>query len=212
VSLWFLLGTTFVPESDGFALNPRSSFPSVAHTARARYLSPIKFRNPTFATKMNLGTAKPSDIGIGKAPPPGVHAIYDSSNTFVEGELVVVKRVDGGTCFGRIESAATEGGSEYLICVDETNGKFRKEDPLQIGKLLKKNPVFDHEATYSPPASMHGAHISTMDEYSRLYRQSLDDPQAFWSDISSQFHWETKWHTLNKVNFDTTKGPVSIEW
>ncbi len=99
-----------------------------------------------------------------------------------------------------------------MICVDETNGKFRKEDPLQIGKLLKKNPVFDHEATYSPPASMHGAHISTMDEYSRLYRQSLDDPQAFWSDISSQFHWETKWHTLNKVNFDTTKGPVSIEW
>jgi len=36
--------------------------------------------------------------------------------------------------------------------------------------------------------------------------------QAFWSKISDEFHWEKRWDTLNDVNFDNAKGPVSIKW
>lgn len=30
--------------------------------------------------------------------------------------------------------------------------------------------------------------------------------------VSQDFHWHKKWDTLEKTNFDKTKGPVSIEW
>lgn len=169
-------------------------------------------RGVQFAPKMNLGTVKPSELGIGKATPSTLHVVYDSSSTFVDGEIVVVKRGDGAPCFGRIEPNGKTQEGKYLVCVDETNGKFVKEAPVSIGKIPKKSPVFDHEAAFAPPATVHQAHINSFDEYTRLYRQSLDDPVAFWSVISDNFHWETRWHTLNKVNFDTTKGPVSIEW
>ena len=36
--------------------------------------------------------------------------------------------------------------------------------------------------------------------------------QAFWSKIADDFHWEKRWDKLNEVNFDNTKGPVSIKW
>jgi hypothetical protein len=152
----------------------------------------------------------------------GLKTTYETSNKFAEGEIVVVKRGDGASCFGRIETVSQgPGGPEYMICVDESNGKFLKESSRQIGKLssvaIDTSVHMDGhghcvEAVYEPPSRMKGAHVSTMDEYFRLYRQSLDEPEAFWSEISNRFHWETKWHTLNKVNFDTTKGPVSIEW
>ena len=45
-----------------------------------------------------------------------------------------------------------------------------------------------------------------------MYRESIDNPEAFWSEISAGFHWDKPWHTLNKVNFDVKKGPISIEW
>ena len=35
------------------------------------------------------------------------------------------------------------------------------------------------------PHIAEGAHINSMDEYQRLYRQSLDDPRTFWSNRSS---------------------------
>lgn len=31
------------------------------------------------------------------------------------------------------------------------------------------------------------------------YKQSLEDPEAFWADIGKDFHWEKKWDTLTKV-------------
>jgi hypothetical protein len=31
------------------------------------------------------------------------------------------------------------------------------------------------------------------------YKQSLEDPEAFWTEIGKDFHWEKKWDTLSKV-------------
>ena len=197
-------------ESGGYLLNLKSPVFWNKRSTMSNLRLSIR-RNAVFAPKMNLGNVKPSEVGIGKAAPPTLRAIYDATSTFTDGELVVVRRGDGGECLGRIEQRNPEG-TEYLICVDEANGKFVKESPLQIGKIPIKSPVYDHEAAFPPPASMKDAHINSFEEYSRLYRQSLDDPEAFWSSISKSFHWETPWHTLNKVNFDTTKGPISIEW
>ena len=37
------------------------------------------------------------------------------------------------------------------------------------------------------------AHISDPAEYERLYRQSIEDPEAFWGAAAEQFHWFEKW-------------------
>jgi hypothetical protein len=212
-SVVLVLAASLLLVSDAYLFAPK---PGLFSSGRplASAMSRVQFRGKVqVAPRMNLGTVKPSELGIGKAAPANLHVVYDAANTFVDGEIVVVKRGDGGSCFGRIEpNGQNQDGSEYMICVDETNGKFVKESPKQIGKIPKLSPVFDHDTAYFPPARMHGAHIDNFAEYKRLYQQSLDDPVAFWTKISDNFHWETRWHTLNKVNFDTTKGPVSIEW
>lgn len=48
-----------------------------------------------------------------------------------------------------------------------------------------------------------------------MYKQSVEDPDAFWGDVASTFYWERKWSTkdgqLHSENLDVRKGPVSIE-
>ena len=53
------------------------------------------------------------------------------------------------------------------------------------------NPV-----TYPIPSSFADASI-TPDKYLQMYRQSLDDPDTFWSEQADEFlSWDTRWHTV----------------
>ena len=53
------------------------------------------------------------------------------------------------------------------------------------------NPV-----TYPIPSSFADASI-TPDKYQQMYRQSLDDPDTFWSEQAYEFlSWDTRWHTV----------------
>lgn len=59
------------------------------------------------------------------------------------------------------------------------------------------------------------AHISSLDEYKRLYKQSLENPEKFWRDIAlSEFYWKTLPSEKNflNYNFDPTKGAIYVEW
>jgi len=68
---------------------------------------------------------------------------------------------------------------------------------------------------YEPPAFFRTeSHCGSMDEYRKLYKQSVDDPYTFWNDIASTFHWKsfpTKDNFLS-YNFDVNEGPIKIEW
>ncbi len=47
--------------------------------------------------------------------------------------------------------------------------------------------------TYTPPAELREAcHISSREQYDRMYKRSVEDPEGFWGEIADQFHWETK--------------------
>eukprot|EP00960_Hanusia_phi_P066829 766482-Hanusia_phi.AAC.5 len=134
---------------------------------------------------------------------------YSEDNLFHDGELVIVKRSDGKNYFARVD-ASTEDG-RYVVCVDEEQGKYRKELPKDIGKLVGDDHMNDEKAI-PPPAKMAGAYVSSMAQYNQMYKQSLEEPEKFWGMISKDFYWKEMWHTLNEVNFDYTKGPVSIKW
>jgi acetyl-CoA synthetase len=52
---------------------------------------------------------------------------------------------------------------------------------------------------FPPPAAFAAyAHIKSMDDYNRLYRQSIDQPEIFWGEVAGKFHWFKKWDTVLK--------------
>ncbi len=61
-------------------------------------------------------------------------------------------------------------------------------DSQSIESSLQENRVFPPPADFSKHAR-----IKTMEEYTRLYRQSIDEPDVFWSKAASDLHWFKKW-------------------
>ena len=67
----------------------------------------------------------------------------------------------------------------------------------------KNNPV----EMIASPRSEDATHCSAAD-YDRLYRESIDDPDSFWSRQAERLDWETAPGTIANWSFD----PVSIKW
>jgi acetyl-CoA synthetase len=64
-----------------------------------------------------------------------------------------------------------------------------------INSLLREDRVF------APPAPFAGAaHIKSREEYDRIYRRSIDDPEGFWAEIAGDLHWFKKWDEVLKWN------------
>ncbi|MBI5865058.1 MAG: acetate--CoA ligase [Planctomycetes bacterium] len=61
--------------------------------------------------------------------------------------------------------------------------------PEKIESLLKE------ERSFPPPAKFAAAaHVRSMDEYEALYKQSIEDPCAFWASVAEQnFRWFRMW-------------------
>ncbi len=58
------------------------------------------------------------------------------------------------------------------------------------------------EESYTPkPDIVKTAHIDSMDEYQRLYRLSIDDPEAFWGKEAETLTWFHRWHTVLDGDF-----------
>jgi acetyl-CoA synthetase len=50
------------------------------------------------------------------------------------------------------------------------------------------------QRVFPPPAEFsRRAHIKTREEYERLYRESIDQPEEFWGRMAEQLHWFKKW-------------------
>jgi acetyl-CoA synthetase len=50
--------------------------------------------------------------------------------------------------------------------------------------------------------------IKTFEEYKTAYKKSVDEPEAFWADVASNFAWRRKWDEVLNWNFKEPK----IEW
>ena len=62
---------------------------------------------------------------------------------------------------------------------------------------------------YPPkPHIVERAHIGSMEEYERLYRLSLDDPETFWAKQAERISW---FHPWNEV-FDHDYDNVDFGW
>ena len=57
-----------------------------------------------------------------------------------------------------------------------------------IESVLKEQRVFPPAADFAA-----AAHVKSLAEYERLYRQSVEDPERFWGDVARELHWFTPW-------------------
>ena len=44
------------------------------------------------------------------------------------------------------------------------------------------------------------AHIQSLEEYERIYRESIEQPEKFWGRIAEELHWFKKWDKVLEWN------------
>jgi acetyl-CoA synthetase len=64
-----------------------------------------------------------------------------------------------------------------------------------ISSVLSEKRKFPPSAEFS-----NNAHISSMEEYEKLYAAAEADPDAYWGGIAEQFHWFKKWDSVLEWN------------
>ncbi len=73
------------------------------------------------------------------------------------------------------------------------NGKSHSA-PIQdaaINSVLQEKRVFKPSAAFSQQA-----HVKSMAEYERLYAAAEKNPEKYWSEVASQYHWFKKWRKV----------------
>ena len=60
----------------------------------------------------------------------------------------------------------------------------------------------DELGVFPPPQDLsQRAHIKNMEEYQRLYQESLDDPEGFWGRFAQDVEWFRTWDKVLVDNF-----------
>ena len=66
--------------------------------------------------------------------------------------------------------------------------------------------VLREDRLFPPPADFAArAHIRSLEEYEKLYRRSIDEPDAFWSEVASELHWFEDWKQVLEWDFPWAK-------
>ncbi|MCX7857237.1 MAG: acetate--CoA ligase [Deltaproteobacteria bacterium] len=77
------------------------------------------------------------------------------------------------------------------------------EKDTKITSMLDERRVF-----YAPEELRANARVKSREEYEKLYKRSLEDPEGFWSEIANQLFWFKKWDKVNEEDFPKAK----IKW
>ncbi len=80
-----------------------------------------------------------------------------------------------------------------------------------IMSILKENRIFKPSKQFSEKA-----HIKSIEEYERLYREAEADPEGFWGRIAGELHWFKKWDKVLEWNPPFAKwfvgGEINISY
>ncbi len=69
-----------------------------------------------------------------------------------------------------------------------------------LDSTLRENRVFPPPAEFSAKA-----HVKSLEEYERLYRHSIEDPEAFWGGVAKELHWFKPWDKVLEWNLPWAK-------
>jgi len=62
--------------------------------------------------------------------------------------------------------------------------------------------VMEETRKFNPtPEFSSKAHVKSMAEYEEMYRRSVEDPEAFWSEMAGKLHWFKRWDKVREFDF-----------
>ncbi len=80
-----------------------------------------------------------------------------------------------------------------------------------IDSILQEQRKFE-----SPEEFRTHAHIKSLEEYQRIYRESLENPEKFWAGIANELHWFKKWDRVLEWNCPWAKwfvgGQINLSY
>ena len=79
-------------------------------------------------------------------------------------------------------------------------GTSKEKIAKTITSMMEENRVFNPS-----PGVIRNAHIRSLDEYERIYKRSIDDPEAFWGELAEQLDWYKKWDKVLVQDFKEAK-------
>jgi len=65
------------------------------------------------------------------------------------------------------------------------------------------------ERVFPAPAWGKNAFVGSRAAYEKMYAQSINEPEQFWSEIARDFFWFERWHTVREFNFT---NPIDIKY
>jgi acetyl-CoA synthetase len=77
--------------------------------------------------------------------------------------------------------------------------------------------ILQEQRKFEPPAEFSkNAHIKSLADYERIYRESIDDPDKFWSGIARELHWFKPWEKVLEWNCPWAKwfvgGQINLSY
>ncbi len=73
-------------------------------------------------------------------------------------------------------------------------------DQPKFSSMMEENRIFPPS-----PELMKNAHIKSMDEYRKMYKASIDNPEKFWGEMALNLDWFKKWDKVLVADFANAK-------
>src|SRR6266704_2003541 len=77
---------------------------------------------------------------------------------------------------------------------------------VNLDSILQENRSFEPPATFQA-----AAHIKSLEEYERIYKQAADNPEEFWAGIANELHWFKPWKKVLEWDAPWAKWFVGAE-
>ncbi len=82
---------------------------------------------------------------------------------------------------------------------------------VNIDSILQETRLFEPPAEFS-----RRAHIQSLEDYERIYAESVKDPEKFWAGIANDLHWFKKWDKVLEWNTPWAKwfvgGQINLSY
>ena len=77
--------------------------------------------------------------------------------------------------------------------------------------------VLQEQRSFPPPPEFSAkAHIKSLEEYERIYNESVENPEKFWGEIAKELHWFKPWNTVLEWNAPWAKwfsgGEINLSY
>jgi len=98
--------------------------------------------------------------------------------------------------------------STHVPAVSSSVSSLSNQD---LDSVLRENRIFPPPEEFSSKAS-----IGSIEQYESMYKQSIEDPEAFWANVAKDLHWFKPWDKVLEWNLPWAKwfvgGKINLSY